>query len=188
MRTSPLLLFGTLLLWASSSFAQSSSLFSDVKARRVGDILTIIIAEAASGTNEASTTTSKETNVATSSSGGTGALKFLPLFGFDAGNSSEFKGEGATTRRGNLRAKMTAKVKAVTETGQLLIEGNRLVEINGEKQVTTLTGLVRPEDITPDNVVYSFNIADAKISYQGKGKVNTGQRPGILTRIINWIF
>lgn len=188
MRKSPLFLLAALLFWTSSSVAQSSSLFSDVKAHRVGDILTIIIAESASGTNEASTATSKETTVGTSSSGGTGSLKFLPMFGFDAGNSSEFKGEGVTTRRGNLRAKMTAKVKAITETGHLLIEGNRIVEINGEKQVTTLTGLVRPEDITPDNVVYSFSIADAKITYQGKGNVNTGQRPGILTRIINWIF
>ena len=62
------------------------------------------------------------------------------------------------------------------------------MDVNGDKQTMILTGTIRPQDITADNIVYSYYIADAQISYKGKGPVNQGQRPGWLFRIINWIF
>lgn len=172
---------------AAAQNLATNSIFSDYKAHRVGDIITIHIIEFASGSNEARTSTDKQ-SVASAKGEGSGALKFIPLFGLEASDNLQFSGEGETTRRGVLRAKMSAIIKGIDRNGNLVIEGSREVEVNNEKQMTTLTGLVRPEDITADNVVYSYNIADARIHYKGRGALSTTSRAGIFTRLLNWIF
>lgn len=172
---------------AAAQSLSANSIFSDYKAHRVGDIITVHIIEFASGANESRTNTDKQ-SLASAKGDGSGALKFIPLFGFEASDQLQFTGEGQTTRSGVLRAKMSAVIKAVDRNGNLLIEGSREVEVNNEKQMTTLTGLVRPGDITADNVVFSYNIADAKIQYRGKGALSTTSRAGIFTRLLNWIF
>jgi flagellar L-ring protein precursor FlgH len=184
------LLCGTLLTGSQSSAQKmgAGSLFSDYKAYRVGDIVTIYIVEFASGTNETKTGTGKETELSLDSGGGTGALKFLPMFGASGSSRSKFDGKGSTSSTGILRAKMSARIVQVLDNGNLVIEGTREVQVNNEKQVTVLSGIVRPEDITPDNVVYSYNIADAKITYRGKGVASSGSNPSIITRILNWVF
>jgi flagellar L-ring protein precursor FlgH len=178
--------------WTSKTYGQSQvagypSLFADNRAHQVGDVVTIHIIEFATASNSSSTTTDKKTTTSASGSG-SGALKFIPLFGMEGGTAAAFKGDAKTERNGVLRAKMSARISGVDDNGNFIIEGSREVTVNSDHQVTVLRGTVRPEDITTDNIVYSYNIADAKISYTGKGLVNTGQRPGILTRLINWIF
>jgi len=172
---------------AQISSAAVPSLYSDNRAHRVGDVVTIYIVEFATGSNSSTTTTDKQTT-ASASGKGSGALKFLPVFGMEGGTASSFNGNAKTARNGVLKAKMTARITAVDDNGNFVIEGSREVTVNSDRQLTVLKGTVRPEDITSDNVVFSYNIANAKISYRGKGLVNTGQRPGILTRLINWIF
>jgi len=91
-------------------------------------------------------------------------------------------------RAAPLRGKMSAQIVDILPNGNLKIEGKRTVEINGEEQTTILTGVVRPRDILSDNTVYSYLIADASISYRGRGMVNDAAKPGILSRFINWLF
>lgn len=165
-----------------------SSLYSDLKARKVGDIVTILIFEYSSASNKTQTATKKENEFSLSGGPGRGALDFIPLYALSSDVKNEYEGSGSTSRSGNLRAKITATVTQVRDNGDLVIRGSRVVEINGEKEIITLSGVVRPEDISPANTVYSYNIADAQISYKGKGAISTGGRPGILTRIINWLF
>jgi flagellar L-ring protein FlgH len=62
------------------------------------------------------------------------------------------------------------------------------VEINEEKEIIKITGVVRPQDVQKNNSIYSSSIADAQITYAGKGVANTGRRPGFLARFLNWIF
>jgi flagellar L-ring protein precursor FlgH len=69
-----------------------------------------------------------------------------------------------------------------------VISGEREVGINEEQETLSLTGVVRPEDIGPGNVVYSMDIAEAKITYKGKGLVTKGTRPNLLVRLLSWIF
>ncbi|MBI5265886.1 MAG: flagellar basal body L-ring protein FlgH, partial [candidate division Zixibacteria bacterium] len=64
----------------------------------------------------------------------------------------------------------------------------RIVAISGDREVMTLTGVVRPKDIGGDNTIQSYLIADADIRYTGKGNSNTASRPGFITRLLNWIF
>lgn len=167
--------------------SSSPSLFADVRAHRVGDIITIHIVEFSQGSNETSSRTAKESKVGASNSA-SGALKFLPLVGFEAKNNVDFTGRGNTNRTGVLRAKMTARIKSIDENGNYVIEGLREVVINHDKMLMKLTGVIRPEDISSDNIVVSYQIADAKISYKGKGQTDASQKPGWITRIFNWLF
>ena len=83
---------------------------------------------------------------------------------------------------------MSARVVKVLENGNLVVEGSKVVEINEEKEIIKIKGVVRPQDIEADNTIYSYNIADAEITYSGKGTVHNGHRPGLLSKLLNWIF
>lgn len=171
-----------------ASFAKPApSMFADCRARQVGDIITIEIVENATAQASARTATTSE-NKASLEGGGSGSLGFIPLFGLDGKQKNEQKGDGRTSRQGALRTTLTAKIVEVLPNGNMKIEGKKVININGEKQQTVLTGIIRPEDITPENTVPSYLIADAKISYYGKGMIQDAQSPGVFARIFNWIF
>jgi len=163
---------------------QIHSLFSDHRAMRVDDILTIIIVESAKAGSESKTNTSKGTEVGFKA----GSLSLLSPQEFGASNSAKYDGKGATSRSGSLSATVTARVIEVLQGGNLVIEGSKVVEINQEKEVIKISGVVRPQDIQKNNIVYSTSIADAQIQYSGSGAVNTASRPGFFTRVFNWIF
>jgi len=177
----------TILIVFSSDGANLYSLYSDQRAMRVDDILTIIIEESAKAGSQSNTNTSKE-NSMDLDGGGTGVLGFIPRFGASGGSKVNYGGKGGTSRQGSLAATISARVVEVLDNGNLIIEGSKVVEINEEKEIIKLTGMVRPADILKNNVIYSSSIADAEITYTGKGVANTGQRPGFLARFINWIF
>lgn len=164
------------------------NLYSDHRAMKVDDILTILIDESAKAGSESKTNTSKENSAQLQSNGGSGSLKLLPSFGFSGGNKVGFDGKGGTSREGSLEATISAKVVKVLDNGNLVIEGSKVVEINEEKEIIKITGMVRPQDIQKNNIIFSSSIADAQISYSGKGNANTGRRPGIIARFLNFIF
>ncbi|MBN1308409.1 MAG: flagellar basal body L-ring protein FlgH [Chitinispirillaceae bacterium] len=178
-------------LFAISCIAFPSSivnLFSDHRAVSVDDILTIIIDESAKAGSESGTKTSKENSVGLQGEGGSGALRMIPGFGLSGGSQVGYDGKGGTTREGSLMATISARVIKVQDNGNLVIEGSKVVEINDEKEIIKITGIVRPQDVRKNNVIYSSNIADAEITYAGKGVANTGRRPGLIARFLNWIF
>ena len=170
-------------------------MFLDVKARRVNDIVTVRIIESSSGSRSASTDTSRNSTIETE----VGALLGLPvatLFGggflrnlqMDTSSSTQFDGEGSTRRSGRLNASISAKIKEVLPNGNFFIEGTRVVVVNREKQIITLTGFIRPEDIQPDNTILSTFVSEAKINYSGRGLINENQGPGWLFRVITWLW
>jgi flagellar L-ring protein precursor FlgH len=164
------------------------SLFADHRANRVGDIVTILIVEYSSASSQANSKTSKNSDHSISSTGGSGSQSYMPLYGLRGQLKNGFDNEAATSRKGSLTGKITASITEVTANGNLIVKGDREVMVNGEKEMITISGVVRPEDIGGDNTVYSFNMADAKITYQGKGLVDRGQKPGIIDRLLGWIF
>jgi flagellar L-ring protein precursor FlgH len=169
-------------------FGQANSLFSDIKAHKVGDILTVDIYENTQATNKAETKAEKSGSSSTSGGPGTGFLDFIPLFGASMQNKNTFDGKGENLRNRNLRAKMSVTVVAVKDNGDLVIEGTRTVGISTDKETLTLTGIVRQRDISPDNSIESYLIADAEISYRGKGSITNASRPGPVMRFLNWLF
>ncbi|MBW1700765.1 MAG: flagellar basal body L-ring protein FlgH [Deltaproteobacteria bacterium] len=180
-----------------------SELFINPKARRVGDIVTISIVESSSAKNNATTGTSRASSLTA------GIEKFfnlgdkyreknyrkLPEY-FDpfqkvavkGSLESGFKGDGATSREGTLTAYITARVIEILPNGNMMIVGSREIMVNNETQFITLSGIIRPRDISPDNVILSTSISDARIAYSGIGVINDRQRPGWLANILNRIW
>ena len=99
-----------------------------------------------------------------------------------------FDGKGTTTRRNALSATVTAVVREVFPNGNLFVEGSKEVIINNERQYITVTGVVRPEDIAPDNSVSSDLLADARLVYSGRGVLSDKQRPGLLGRVVDFVW
>jgi len=182
--------------YANGSLWQGTGggLVEDFKARAKGDILTVVISETASASKEATTGTSRESDVAAGIPNlmgleKAGINKYMDLSKLvNASVSSKFNGSGSTTRKENLNATITARVVDVLANGNMLIEGRRNVLVNNEDQIIILTGTVRPRDITPDNLVNSNLIADARIAYSGKGIISDRQQPGWLMGIVDKVW
>jgi flagellar L-ring protein precursor FlgH len=171
-----------------AAFAGSNySLYNDRKALGTDDILTVVIIESAKAGSQSGTNTSKQNDMSLSGGGGTGLLHFIPSMGATGGNKVGYDGKAGTSREGSLDAKLSARVIKVLDNGNLVIEGSKVVEINDEKEIIKLSGVVRPSDIESNNTIFSYNIADAQITYSGKGTVHTGERPGLIARFLNWI-
>ena len=164
------------------------SLYTDHRAMKKDDILTVLIVENAKAESQSSTSTDKKNSFGVDNVEGSGALRFIPSFGASGGTKVEYDGKGGTAREGELVATISARVVEVMDNGNLRIDGNKVVEINEEKEIIKISGIVRPEDIESDNTVFSHDISEAKITYSGKGVANTGRRPGLIARILNWIF
>lgn len=164
------------------------SLYADLKARDVGDIVTVAVVERSSGSNSSSLNTNKSTKFNVQAPEGVGPLDFISETGASADWGRQHTGSGQLSRQGRLTATVAATVVEVLPNGDLVIEGEREVGINEEKEILSLRGVVRPEDIGSDNLVYSSNIANASIEYRGKGAVTSGSRPNIFVRILSWFF
>jgi flagellar L-ring protein precursor FlgH len=173
---------------AFASEAKQRSIYTDIKAHGVGDLVTVLIVEDSRAANKAKTVTEKKTDASTEGTAGLGPLDFIPLWGASGSDELKFDGKGQTEKIGTLRAKMTAEVIEVRESGDLVIEGNRVVTVNNEEETLFLTGVIRQRDIRNDNTIYSYQIANAQISSKSKGAVTSGHRPGFITRLLNWIF
>jgi len=159
-------------------------LFADTKARFAGDLLTIVITEDASGSKAADTSTTTETDISASLEQFFGLPQQLvkhqpnidPSQLVKASSERKWDGEGTTNRSGKLTARMSAVVKAVSPTGNLWVQGDKIVSVNQEDQHIVVQGWVRPEDIDSQNQVLSTRLADARIDYYGVGVVGAKQR------------
>jgi len=161
--------------------ASSSGLFAtDRRASRVGDILTVQFVErfAASKQQSASGARSSDYQV---------DLPDIATFGLDDGlltNSTDqsFKGKGAAQQSNSLSGRLSVSVVRVLPGGLLEVMGQKRLTLNQGKEYVRLTGIVRPEDISADNVIQSDRIGNAEISYVGAGSVADTARPGWLRR------
>jgi flagellar L-ring protein precursor FlgH len=166
-------------------------LFADRRARYINDIVTIIINESSTGENKADTNTSRDSTATAGIAGMTQASpdhRILSKYELGGSSQNSLKGKGNTTREGALQARITARVVNVLENGNLVIEGKRQLTVNEEDQFIIISGIVRPDDISSDNVVSSQYIANARIAYTGKGVINDKMRPGWFTRILDWVW
>jgi flagellar L-ring protein precursor FlgH len=166
-------------------------LYRDQKARSVGDIVTIQVVETATATNSATTATQKKGDVTLGAPAlgglekGTSALNFSNIL--QASGGINFNGTGSTSRTGQLQAAISARIVEVLPNGDMRLEGNKEVAINGERQILTIRGLVRVKDVSPNNQVLSTSIADMAVLFNGKGVVADANRPGWLYKVFRVI-
>ncbi|NLN75969.1 MAG: flagellar basal body L-ring protein FlgH [Armatimonadetes bacterium] len=171
-------------LWSEAK-TPTGSMYSDKKAMQAGDIVTIIIEESAVSKQQASTDAKKDSSLKAGPGVGP-LLKNIPLFDYSGGDS--VKASGSSTRSSAFVTRMSAVVTKVMDNGNLEIEGTRFVETNKEKAQVKLTGIIRRQDISPDNTISSAYIANAQITHTGSGPVGSRQKEGIVSRIFKVLF
>ena len=169
---------------ATSLWSDQASMFGDRKARAVGDSLTIIINESTSASRSGNSSNSKSGS--TTMNAGTGLLTFVD----DASTSSSdsFKSEGKITNTNKVTGRITVQVTAVKPNGNMVVAGTQVIKQNNDEQKITITGEVRPEDVSTDNLVMSSLVANAQVKIEGKGPISSKQRQGILTQLFNFLF
>ncbi len=163
------------------------SLFSDQKANRVGDAVTILVVESSQASNNAETSTGKKSDLGFNTSGTIGSGS-APKADISIGSNNNFTGSGSTKTAGMIQTKISATIDSVLPNGNLFINGSRRISINGEEQTIHIKGVVRSSDIMADNSVLSYNISSAEIVLEGSGMIDNAQRPGWLTKFFHWIF
>ncbi|PYG00813.1 flagellar L-ring protein precursor FlgH [Thioalkalivibrio sp. ALE21] len=174
--------------------SQSQGLFTDTTASRVGDVLTVILAESTDAQKSSSTSTSKDSDLDLGNLeafGGEATRSGRPLFGASNNSSREFDGGGDSSQSNQLEGEITVTVAEVLSNGNLVVQGEKWLGINQGEEYVRLRGIVRPQDVSADNTVLSGQLADARISYGGTGFIADSNTPGWITRFFNspiWPF
>jgi flagellar L-ring protein precursor FlgH len=157
------------------------ALAADHRAYRVGDIITIQVLEATRARSQAATEADSELDLGVGFS--SPSTSYDASLGVNGGNAAGAQ----TTRVGELRTQVSAQVVALEANGTLRIAGEQSLIVNGERQKIRITGLVRPEDISAANTVWSNRIANADLELLGVGVVSESQRQSILYRVFKWL-
>ncbi len=157
-------------------------LFEDVKARRVGDLITIVLEESINASKSASTEADKDSSIDLPNPTIFGADNRLNELVNDIDTTREFEGEGETTQENSIQGNITVMVHQVYPNGYLLVKGEKLIELNEGSEIVRISGIVRPTDVTTDNTVLSNQVANAQITYKGKGIVSDSSKAGWLTK------
>ena len=159
--------------------------FEDIKAHRVGDTITVLLSEqttaeksSATSLDRTSSTTLTSPNVLGSTPGANGRYNL----GVDLDSQHDFSGQGSANQSNSLSGRITVTVARVLPNGNLVIRGEKWIEINQGEEFIRLQGMVRPVDISSGNTVLSTQIADARISYSGKGQMANTNRMGWLAK------
>ena len=190
--------------WFDLSFTFADSLYDYAKApfygvsRRqiqVGDIITIYVSESTSAVQQASTRTERESKLGGNVENsweqignilGNETLKQNQEY--KLGGNDEYEGSGQTSRRSQVKAVISSTITEILDNGNLYLEGVHKVKVNDELETIRVAGVVRPQDISPKNSIFSYQIAKAEISVNGSGVVASKQSPGVLTKMFNWLF
>ena len=160
------------------------SLYGDRKAHRVGDLITIILDER---------TVSKKSSKTEASKDDTNDFDPPTIFGMtpsagdvnfqmDIDHSRSFSGEGKSDRSNSLQGNITVSVAEVLPNGLLRVRGEKWMTLNEGDEFIRIRGLIRPEDVTPENTVSSQKLADSRISFGGVGTLANANKQGWLSR------
>lgn len=164
--------------------SSKSFLFSDKRALKKGDLLTVVISERVIASQSANTKMNREDQ--NNLSPGIGLLGFLS--GWGLASQEEFKGFGSTNRQGSMVGTLTVEIVDVLENGTYRIEGKQEIVVNREKQILKLSGIVRPVDVGPNNTVSSTKVGQAKIEFVSEGLTQRKQKRPWLFRLLDHIF
>jgi flagellar L-ring protein FlgH len=167
---------------------QNMELFNDPRAHRIGDILTINLVEAMQASKKSETTTAKtdkNTLSAPEVLGHTLSVKGGNTADSNLNSANSFDGAGSSTQSNALTGEFTVTVAQRLSNGNLEVRGEKWLTINQGQELIRLSGIVRPEDIAQDNSVDSTRVADARITYTGRGVLNSANQQGWLARFFN---
>jgi flagellar L-ring protein FlgH len=174
-------------LWPAGS---DRGMFSDRRASRAGDILTVVVAEVANASSAQTKSSNRDSSLedaigqfifSAATSGRLTSKGELPAT--SASGKSSYTGGGQVNNSQSLTARAAVLVTDVLPNGNLVIEGARMITFSGETQYVVLHGLVRPEDISSTNTVLSSNVADARVEFLSEGNLTDAQKRGWLSKL-----
>ncbi|MFT4246799.1 MAG: flagellar basal body L-ring protein FlgH [Pseudomonas sp.] len=164
------------------------NLFADHRARDVGDLLTIVLSETTAAQTKASTTTSKDTTVDMENptiAGKTPTFRGRDILHSEVDASRDFTGTGDSSQSNSLNGNLTVTVIRRLANGNLVVRGQKNLRLNQGNEFVQVEGVVREVDITRENTVPSSLVADARISYNGRGTLSQSNQMGALARFFN---
>jgi flagellar L-ring protein precursor FlgH len=180
---------------SDGSLWQDRMIVSDLRARRLNDLLTININESTSATVKGDVSTSR---VGANNYGASGILARVATLGIGGGaaasasptttTSNTFKGAGNTDRSATITTQITARVVKVLANGNLIFEGYRDIQLNNETQRLYVAGMVNPVFLDVNNSITSGQVAELKVGYGGQGVVDETTKPGYVSRLLNFIW
>ncbi len=176
---------------ASGSIYQTTSawfLLEDIKPRHVGDMLTVTLQEKTDAKKNADTETKKENDLAIASATLLGApitSNNRELLATKLASNYAFKSKADSAQSNSLSGSVTVTVVEVLANGNLVVQGEKWININQGDEYIRLRGIVRASDINPDNTISSERVANAQIEYSGQGAVASANEQGWLTRFFN---
>jgi flagellar L-ring protein precursor FlgH len=168
--------------------AGSFDLFMDLRARAIGDVLTIVLVERTAATKESSTSTAKGTSIDTGMpiiAGGPVTSDGDQILNNEIQSDTSFNGQADSSQSNRLDGSISVTVADRLPNGNLLVRGEKRIVLNQGEEYIQLQGIVRPVDIGPQNTVASTKLADARISYSGRGALADANRHGWLARFFN---
>lgn len=174
-------------LWTSET-VMDQSLYSSPTASRPGDLITIEVRENTSVTDTQQTTTERENDASFSGTLSDSQATDTPLPGLGISSSKEFEGTGQYTHTGRVTTTFTGRVIDVLDNGNMVIEARRAIRLNKEVKDIRLTGVIRREDISPDNRVSSENIHNFEVQIVGEGPLSRSQQQGLLGQLLDIIW
>jgi flagellar L-ring protein precursor FlgH len=160
-------------------------LFDDIRPRRIGDIVTIVLEESTNASVSSSTAAKKENNVdmpppKVAGDKVTREGKEVLENKIEAGR--DFSGEGSSSQKNNFKGTITVTVSEVLANDNLVVRGEKLIVLNQSDEFIRFSGIVRPQDIKPDNTVSSGRVANVRIAYAGQGALSAANTMGPLSR------
>lgn len=184
--------------------ARDVRLFEDAKARHIGDIITVVLKESTSASKSAKASADKtqETTIASPTILGANPTFNVPgiiplssnrnnTLAANLNSSNAFEGEGDASQSNSLTGNITVTIADVLPNGNLVIRGEKWLTLNKGEEFIQISGIVRPQDISTLNTVLSTQIADARITYSGKGFLADANEMGWMARFFNspvWPF
>lgn len=173
-----------------SIFQQGRSvrLFEDSKAFRIGDLLSITLSESTNASKSAATNTTKDSEIGTTA---TAILGVIPTFKNDpfltntVNSEKDFTGSGDSAQSNSLTGEIAVTVADILPNGTLVVRGEKIIGLNQGSEYIRLSGLVRPQDVSANNVVESRKLANARIFYGGGGAIAESNTKGWLSRLFD---
>ena len=163
-------------IWVDSG--RMASLSADYKAMNVGDVIEIVVVQGVTASNANSVATTRTLNTSSGISALPGKINVGGVTNLLGLNSSEaLSGKGAASTATNVTTNLSGRVVAVLASGNLVVEAERIINMNSEKQTIVLRGVVRRGDIGPNNMVASDSVGDLELEIKGKGVISDGVRP-----------
>lgn len=162
-----------------------NNIYSDSKAHRVGDIISVILNESTQAQKNAKTEMKKETSAKLDPIIGFGGLPVNFKSGaiqFGYNQESDFKGDAKSNQGNSLNGHISVHVLRVLPNGNLMIRGEKWMTLNNGDEYIRLTGIIRAQDISSSNTIISSKIANARIQYAGTGSFADVQEQGWLSK------